>query len=206
MSIWGWLVRVGGDRREISVGNVVLVEHLSLDGVMQAPAAADEDVRGGFPRGGWALAGNDQVMRDVLGKGMGGEGGLLLGRRTYEQFYGYWPKQTDGNPYTDALNRTTKYVVSRTLQEPLPWTNSVLVGDVEDVEKIEGGLTVLGSGVLARELMRRGLVDEWLLMVHPVVLGTGRRLFDGVEAGMRLVESVTTTTGVVIVRYEKEEA
>jgi dihydrofolate reductase len=188
------------------VGNVVLVEHLSLDGVMQAPAAADEDVRGGFPRGGWALAGNDQVMRDVLGKGMGGEGGLLLGRRTYEQFYGYWPKQTDGNPYTDALNRTTKYVVSRTLQEPLPWTNSVLVGDVEDVGKIEGGLTVLGSGVLARELMRRGLVDDWLLMVHPVVLGTGRRLFDGVEAGMRLVESVTTTTGVVIVRYEKEEA
>ncbi|NKZ06130.1 dihydrofolate reductase family protein [Actinomadura latina] len=187
------------------MGKVSLVEHLSLDGVVQGPAAVDEDVRGGFARGGWALAGNDEVMGDVLGKRMGGDGALLLGRRTYQQFHAYWPQQTDGNPYTEVLNRTTKYVVSRTLREPLPWVNSVLVGDVEDVGRIEGPLTVLGSGELARELMRRGLVGEWLLMVHPVVLGTGQRLFEGVEAGLRLVESVTTTTGVVIVRYEKEE-
>src|SRR5690606_40938505 len=125
-------------------------------------------------------------------------------RRTYEDFYGYWPHQ-GGNPFTDVLNRTRKYVVSRTMTEAR-WENSVLLRDAGDVEGVEEDLTVLGSGVLARELMRRGLVDEWLLMVHPVVLGTGRRLFDGVEAGMRLVESVTTTTGVVIVRYEKEEA
>jgi dihydrofolate reductase len=92
------------------------------------------------------------------------------------------------------------------LREPLSWENSVLVGDVGDVNGIGDPLTVLGSGVLAQELMRRGFVDEWLLMVHPVMLGTGRRLFDGVEADLRLVESVTTTTGVVIVRYEKEEA
>lgn len=188
------------------MGKIVLVDHLSLDGVVQAPAAVDEDARGGFTRGGWAVAGNDEVMGDVLGKGRDGRGALLFGRRTYEQFHGYWPKQTDGNPFTDVLNRSTKYVVSRTLREPLPWINSVLIGDVGDVGRIEERLTVLGSGVLAQELMRRGLVDEWLLMVHPLVLGTGRRLFEGVEAEMRLVESVTTTTGVVIVRYEKEEA
>lgn len=187
------------------MGKIMLVEHLSLDGVMQGPAAADEDVRDGFARGGWAIPGNDQVMGDVLGKGREGGGALLFGRRTYEQFHGYWPKQTD-NPFTDVLNKATKYVVSRTLREPLPWANSVLIGDVGDVHKVEVGLTVLGSGVLAQELMRRGLVDEWLLMVHPLVLGSGRRLFEGVEAGLRLVESVTTTTGVVIVRYEKEEA
>jgi len=187
------------------MGKITLVEHLSLDGVMQAPAAADEDARDGFARGGWAIPGNDEVMGGVLGKRMGGDGALLFGRRTYEQFHGYWPRQTDGNPFTEVLNKTTKYVVSRTLREPLPWMNSVLVGDVGDVAGIEEGLTVLGSGVLARELMRRGLVDEWLLMVHPVVLGTGRRLLNGVAADLRVAESVTTPAGVVIVRYEKRE-
>ncbi|TDC61616.1 dihydrofolate reductase, partial [Actinomadura sp. GC306] len=124
--------------------------------------------------------------------------------RTYEDFYGYWPKQTD-NPFSEVLGRTRKFVVSRTMTEA-PWENSVLLKDVGDVEGIEEGLTVLGSGVLVRELMRRDLVDEWLLMVHPVVLGTGRRLFDGVEAGLRLVESVVTTTGVVIATYRRGEA
>lgn len=191
------------------VGKVVLVEHVSLDGVMQGPARADEDTRDGFVRGGWAVAGNDEVMASVLGQRMGSDGAQLLGRRTYEQFYEYWPRQRDGNPYTDALNRVTKYVVSETLREPLPWQNSVLLGDVAEVAEVKRGvarLTVLGSGVLARELMRRGLVDEWLLMVHPLVLGTGRRLFEGVEASLRLVESVTTTTGVVIATYVKEGA
>ncbi|MBB4772941.1 dihydrofolate reductase family protein [Actinomadura livida] len=141
-------------------------------------------------------------MASVLGKDMGGA--LLFGRRTYEDFYGYWPHQ-GGNPFTDVLNRARKYVVSATLREA-PWENSVLLKDAGDVEGIEEGLTVLGSGVLARELMRRGLVDEWLLMVHPVVLGTGRRLFDGVAAGLRLVESVVTTTGVVIATYRRREA
>ncbi|WP_021599527.1 MULTISPECIES: dihydrofolate reductase family protein [Actinomadura] len=189
------------------MGTLVLVEHVSLDGVMQAPAAADEDVRGGFARGGWALAGNDEVMGAELGKRMGGDGALLLGRRTYEQFYGYWPKQTDGNPYTEALNRVTKYVVSRTLRE-LPWENSVLVGDVAEVAGIKRrqGLTVLGSGELSGELMRRGLVDGLMLMIHPVVLGSGRRLFGGVEVPLRLVSEVTSTTGVLIATYEKEEA
>jgi dihydrofolate reductase len=185
------------------MGKLILVEHLTLDGVMQAPGRVDEDVRDGFAHGGWAVPGNDEVMASVLGKDMGGA--LLFGRRTYEDFHGFWPHQDD-NPFTDVLNRARKYVVSTTLREA-PWENSVLLRDVGDVEGIEEGLTVLGSGVLARELMRRGLVDEWLLMVHPLVLGTGRRLFDGVEAGLRLVESVVTTTGVVIATYRgREEA
>ncbi|TDD64536.1 dihydrofolate reductase [Actinomadura darangshiensis] len=190
------------------MGKLVLVEHLSLDGVMQGPAAADEDTRGGFGRGGWAVAGNDQVMGAEMGKRMGGDGAVLLGRRTYEDLYGFWPGQTDGNPFTDVLNRVTKYVVSRTLGEPLPWENSVLVRDVAGVGEIKRrtGLTVIGSGELSRELMRQGLVDEWLLMVHPLVLGSGLRLFERVEQGLRLVDSVTTSTGVVIATYEKEEA
>ncbi|MEU8798849.1 dihydrofolate reductase family protein [Spirillospora sp. NPDC048819] len=189
------------------MGKLVLVDHLTLDGVMQAPGRADEDVRDGFARGGWAVPGNDEVMGSVLGKGMGRGGALLFGRRTYEDFYGFWPHQA-GSPFTDVLNRARKYVVSRTLPEPLPWENSVLVRDVGDVEGIKDeGLMVFGSGVLARELMRRGLVDEWLLMIHPLVLGAGRRLFDGVEVGLRLVDSVTTTTGVVIATYRgREEA
>ncbi|WP_433466714.1 dihydrofolate reductase family protein [Spirillospora sp. CA-128828] len=189
------------------MGKLVLVEHLSLDGVMQAPAAADEDTRGGFSRGGWAAAGNDEVMGSVMAKGMARDGAMLFGRWTYEQFYGFWPGQTDGNPYTDALNRVTKYVVSRTLREPLPWENSVLIGDVGDVAAVKErtGLTVLGSGGLAGGLMRRGLVDEWLLMIHPVVLGTGRRLFGEAREDLRLVDSVITTTGVVIATYRKRE-
>lgn len=188
------------------MGKLVLVDHLTLDGVMQAPGRSDEDVRDGFVHGGWAVPGNDEVMGSVLGKSMGRGGALLFGRRTYEDFYGFWPRQA-GSPFTDVLNRARKYVVSRTLSEPLPWGNSVLVRDVGDVEAIEDDLTVFGSGVLARELMRRGLVDEWLLMIHPLVLGTGRRLFDGVEVGLRLVDSVTTTTGVVIATYRgREEA
>ncbi|MGP4029995.1 dihydrofolate reductase family protein [Actinomadura sp. 3N407] len=189
------------------MGKVVLVDHLTLDGVMQAPGRPEEDARDGFAHGGWAVPGNDEVMGSVLAEGMGQGGALLFGRRTYEDFYGFWPHQ-GGNPFTDVLDRARKYVVSRTLREA-PWANSVLVRDVGDVEGIkrDEGLTVLGSGVLARELMRRGLVDEWLLMIHPLVLGTGRRLFDGVEVGMRLVDSVVTTTGVVIATYRgREEA
>lgn len=185
------------------MGKIVVVEHLSLDGVMQAPGLPDEDVRDGFAHGGWGVPGNDEVMGREMGKRMGRDGGILLGRRTYQDLYAYWPHQKD-NPYTDALNKARKYVVSGTMRE-LPWENSVLVRDVGEVPDIEEDLTVIGSGVLARELMRRGLVDEWLLMTHPRVLGTGRRLFDGVAVDLRLVDSVVTTTGVVIATYRKRE-
>ena len=191
---------------------VVVVESITLDGVMQAPGRPDEDPRGGFAHGGWAVPYNDAVMGRAMGERMAGEGALLLGRRTYEDFAGYWPHQTD-NPYTAVLDRTTKYVASRTLSTPLPWQNSVLLeGDAADAVaamKREPGpdLAILGSGVLARALMARDLVDEYLLLVHPLVLGTGRRLFpEGVAARLRLAESVTTTKGVIIATYRTDGA
>jgi dihydrofolate reductase len=189
------------------VGKLTVVEHVTLDGVMQAPARADEDERDGFAHGGWGIPGNDDVMGSVLGKRMGVGGAMLLGRRTYEDFYRVWPARKD-NPYTEVLNRARKYVASRTLREPLPWENSVLVDDagaVAAIKEREEGLTVLGSGELTRSLARLGLVDEYLLMIHPVVLGAGRRLFEGISENLRLVDDVTTTTGVVIATYRKGE-
>ena len=189
--------------------NLTVVNHVTLDGVMQAPAGADEDPRDRFAHGGWAAPNVDPVMNAVLGERMsGGGGGLLLGRRTYEQFYGFWPEQTD-NPYTEVLNNTRKYVASRTLKEPLPWQNSTLLeGDAAEAvaalkQQPGGDITILGSGVLIHSLMQRDLIDSYLLMIHPLVLGTGRRLFPdgGAFAELRLVHSEPTTTGVVIARY-----
>jgi dihydrofolate reductase len=188
---------------------LVVLNHLTLDGVMQAPGRPNEDPRGGFEHGGWAAQNVDEVMGRTLGERMGEGGGLLLGRCTYEQMCAYWPKQGDDNPYTQALESSRKYVASRTLQEPLPWANSTLLeGDAADAVtalKADGGgsLTVMGSGDLLRSLMRRNLVDEYVLMVHPVVLGSGRRLFPegSPQATLGLVGSVVTTTGVVIATY-----
>jgi dihydrofolate reductase len=186
---------------------VTVTEHLTLDGVMQAPGRPDEDTRGGFEHGGWAIPGNDEVMARVMGEGMARGGSLLLGRRTYEDFYGFWPHQKD-NPFTDVLNDIEKFVASRTLTEPLSWNNSTLLeGDAADAVKElkeEPGedIGVLGSGELVQSLIRHRLVDEYLLMIHPLVLGSGRRLFpEGVHSSLRLVDSVATTTGVVIATY-----
>jgi dihydrofolate reductase len=196
------------------MGTLTVVNHVTLDGVMQAPAGRDEDTRDGFEHGGWALAGNDDVMAATMAKrmaegGAAGRGGLLLGRRTYEHFYSVWPARTD-NPYTEVLNNTSKYVVSRTLEEPLPWSNSILVGGdaARSVATLKeqpiGDLTTLGSGALIGSLMAADLIDTFLLMIHPLVLGTGRRLFpEGVRAGLRLTDSIVTTTGVVIATYER---
>jgi dihydrofolate reductase len=192
---------------EETMSKVVVVENVTLDGVMQAPGRPDEDTRGGFEHGGWALPYNDEVMGKAMGERMAGAGAMLLGRRTYEDFAGFWPKQVD-NPITEHLNRAQKYVVSGSLHEPLPWQNSTLVDDdpVEALPRLQkasgGDLSVLGSGVLVRSLARRGLVDEYVLLIHPLVLGTGARLFGDQEVGaLRLVDSVTTTTGVLIATY-----
>ena len=149
-------------------------------------------------------------MAETMGKGMSEDGGMLFGRRTYQQFYGFWSKQTDGNPYTEVLNRKHKYVVSRTLAEPLPWENSSLFqGDAADAvaalkRDVEGDLVVLGSGELVRSLASAGLVDVYTLSIHPLTLGTGTKMFaEGEDAygTLELVEAVPTTTGVIIATY-----
>jgi dihydrofolate reductase len=191
---------------------IVVVESLTLDGVMQAPGGADEDVRGGFVHGGWARPYNDEVMAQEMGKGMG-KTELLFGRRTYVNFYSFWPNQPEPNPFTEVLNNTQKYVASTTLSEPLPWVNStLLMGDAAEAvaalkEQPGKDIGVLGSGVLVQSLMRSNLIDEFTLLIHPLVLGSGRRLFpDGSPTGkLRLTDSVTTTTGVVIATYRPAE-
>jgi dihydrofolate reductase len=189
---------------------VIAVENVSLDGVAQAPGSPDEDTRGGFRFGGWASSYGDEVLGSFMGQQMGKGGSMLFGRRTYEQFYGHWPSQTD-NPFSDALNNATKYVASTTLREPLPWTNSVLLkGDAADaVAELKAGegpeMVILGSLNLVQSLMQRSLVDEFLLTIFPLVLGSGRRLFadDGVDATFDLVMTKPTTTGVIIAHYRR---
>lgn len=190
--------------RKLSVTNSV-----TLDGVMQAPGGPDEDRRGGFEHGGWAAPFNDSVMAQKMGEGMAKKSELLFGRRTYENFASYWPFQTD-NPFTEVLDNTQKYVVSRTLGVQLPWKNSTLLkGDAADavatLKESEGpDLVILGSGDLITSLAARRLVDTYTLLIHPLVLGTGRRLFpDGAAlAQFTLTDSVPTTTGVIIATYQ----
>ena len=188
--------------------NITVVNHMTLDGVMQAPARQDEDPRGDFQFGGWAAPNTDPVMGEVLGARRTTGGSLLFGRRTYEDFFEVWPNRRD-NPFSEILNRAHKYVASRkTLSEPLPWINSTLLaGDAADAvarlkQEPGGDLTILGSGQLIGSLFRRGLIDEFVLMIHPLVLGQGHRLFpDGASASLELTNSVTTTKGVVIATY-----
>jgi dihydrofolate reductase len=184
------------------MGRLTVITNLTLDGVMQAPGTPDEDTRDGFTHGGWAVPYSSDAMGRVMAEGTG-EAALLLGRRTYENFAAYWPRQQD-NPFTEVLNRTQKYVATRTLSEPLPWMNSTVVrGDFAELKK-ETDLVVLGSGDLAGTLIRESLVDEYKLLIHPLVLGSGRRLFpaDRTSADLRLVDSVATTTGVRIASYQ----
>lgn len=192
------------------MAKIVVTENVTLDGVMQAPGRPDEDPRDGFDLGGWARKYQDAVMMEVMGKGMAEVGALLFGRRTYEDFFQAWAGRTDGNPFTAVLDNTPKYVAAPTLTGPPAWKNTELLGaDVpaavaELKETLGGSIVVLGSGVLVRSLAAHGLVDEYVLSVHPLVLGKGRRLFadEGPGAGLRLVDSVPTTTGVVIATYE----
>jgi dihydrofolate reductase len=194
------------------MSKVVVNMSLTLDGVIQAPGRPDEDLRGGFEHGGWALPYFDPVMGKAAAEGMAQAPALLLGRRTYEDFYGVWPNRTD-NPFTEVLNKAQKYVASTTLKEPLPWINSTLLkGDAAAAVatlkgQLDQDLVVLGSGELVQSLMRGNLVDEYVLSIHPLVLGSGRRLFpaDGPFAALRLVDSKTTTTGVVIATYRPAE-
>jgi dihydrofolate reductase len=187
------------------MSKIVAIEHLTLDGVYQGPARKDEDTRDSFEYSGWAsVTGNDAKMQEKIGERMGNSWSLLVGRITYEDLYSFWPKQPP-NSMTEALNRVEKFVVSTTITE-VPWQNSILLkgNATEKVGKLkkehEKTLVIFGSGMLVQSLMKQGLVDEYVLIFHPVVLGKGLRLFpDGSPyMKLKLVDTVTTSAGVII--------
>ncbi|HZA59402.1 MAG TPA: dihydrofolate reductase family protein [Solirubrobacterales bacterium] len=181
---------------------------VSLDGVMQAPGGPEEDPTGGFTHGGWSVNYWDDVMGEVMAAGTRPYE-LLLGRGTYEIFAAHWPYVTD-DPIADELNSVPKHVASTTLEE-VTWNNSTLIsGDVaEYVAKLKDQdgpeIQVHGSWGLIQTLLRHDLIDEFRLFIFPLVLGTGKRLFgDGtIPAGLKLVDSKLSTTGVMITTYER---
>jgi dihydrofolate reductase len=187
---------------------LIVSTFLTLDGVMQAPGGPREDDSGGFAQGGWSVNYWDDQMGEVMGRAMSAPFDLVLGRRTYDIFAAHWPRATD-DPAAKPLNDATKYVASRS-RPTLEWSNSVLIeGDTAEgiaALKREDGpeLQVHGSGDLIQTLLRDDLVDEYRLWVFPLVVGSGKRLFSEgtVPAGLKLVDSKVSTTGVVIGTYE----
>lgn len=187
---------------------------VSLDGVVQGLGRADEDTRRGFTHGGWGPRYNDEVMGRELGQHMAHAGDMLFGRRTWEDFIGVWSGATDGNPFTAHMNAATKYVVSRTLADASAWSNSILLrGEaVETVAALKAqpgnDLAINGSPSLVQSLHAAGLLDRLTLLIHPLTLGSGLRLFEGSAplTEFELTGSVTTTKGVIIAHYTRQSA
>ncbi len=182
---------------------------VTLDGVMQAPGGPNEDTSGGFKYGGWTVGYWDDFMGKVMDAQMAEPFDLLLGRKTYEIFANYWPKSKEQG--ADKLNAAKKYVVSTTLTK-LDWNNSTLisgdiVGEIKKLKKQDGPeIQVYGSSNLIQTLLESDLIDEFRLKIFPVTIGTGKRLFgEGTKpASFKLVESKTSTTGVVVVTYVRD--
>ncbi|MGW6566350.1 dihydrofolate reductase family protein [Streptomyces sp. NPDC054975] len=192
------------------MGKLSLTQFVTLDGVYQAPGGPDEDRRGGFEHGGWSVPYGDDDFGTFINEVFTRPAAFLLGRQTYEIFAGYWPKQTDpDDPVASQLNALPKYVVSTTL-DSADWAGTTILGGgaVMDVtalkNRVDGEIQMHGSGRLAQSLLAAGLIDTLHLLVFPVVLGTGFRLFtDGAQpTAFRTVESRTTSTGVSIHTYE----
>jgi dihydrofolate reductase len=189
------------------MGKVIVMNAVTLDGVMQSPGRPDEDTRGGFEHGGWAVPYSDEAMVAKMGERMGEDRAWLFGRRTYEEVLRTWNAR--GGPFKDALNDVQKYVASSNPETRLEWPNSTLLhtdvpAAVAELRESSGtNLVIMGSGVLIGSLMAAELIDEYLLMVAPLALGSGRRLFaGGAGASLRLIEAVTTSKGVVMMTYE----
>jgi dihydrofolate reductase len=193
---------------------VIVNEWMTLDGVVQAPGAADEDTSGGFEHGGWHLRYFDEVSQKRVVENLNEAGGFLFGRRTYENFARYWPSASEAEQVVAVpLNTRPKYVASTTLTEPLGWQNSTLLrGDVADAvaalkQRDGDDLHVIGSTVLVQTLIEHDLVDEYRLMIDPLAVGGGKRLFrdDGALRPLRLVEHQVTTTGAILATYVPAE-
>lgn len=184
---------------------------ITLDGVIQGPGRPDEDTSGGFTHGGWGQRFNDEVMGREMAKDMAKPGNMLFGRRTWQDFITAWGRRTDGNPFTASLNAATKYVVSRTLGDANAWQNSILVrGDAVDMvgelkAQSNRDLSIIGSASLVRSLHAAGLIDRYTLLICPLTLGSGKRLFEGPAplTEFDLTSSLATTKGVIIAHYSR---
>ena len=189
---------------------VIADEWMTLDGVIQAPGQADEDRTGGFQHGGWHMGYLDDIAQQWVVDGVVKAGGFLLGRRTYEIFAAHWPTASEEEQVlAEPLNTKPKYVASRTLTEPLAWQSSTLLQDdvaeaVAALKDQDGeDLHLIGSGELVQTLFAHDLVDEFRVMIDPIVVGGGKRLFrdDGARRPLRLLDSQVTSTGVIIATY-----
>lgn len=189
---------------------LVIGMFLTLDGVMQAPGDPQEDTEGGFKHGGWQIPYFDADAGSIMGEMIATVDALLLGRVTYQGFAAYWPHAPKDDPMARIMNSLPKYVVSTTLDK-VEWNNSTLLkGNVaEEIAKLKqqpgsGYLLVVGSGKLAQTLMQLGLVDEYILWIHPLVLGSGKHLFaDGIgPMNLKLVDTKTTGSGIVVLTYQ----
>lgn len=193
------------------MATITAFESITLDSVMQGPGRPDEDTRGGFTHGGWAIGYQDDVLMQYAGEGMGKPRALLFGHRTYADVLGYW-SSIGPNPFIDSLRSSTKFVVSRSAGTELAHPNSqLLAGDaVETVAALKqrhaGELMIMGSGELVRALHAAGLIDRYALQIYPIALGSGTRLFEGERAQLTLERSLATTTGVLITEYAVERA
>jgi dihydrofolate reductase len=194
---------------------IVVSDFISLDGVVQAPGGPKEDIDGGFRHGGWSMPYFDpHTMGPAVGEIMATTEALLFGRRTWQAMAAAWPERA-GDPFGDRMNEIPKYVASRTLSQPdLTWSGSTLlpaddaIGAVRELRARDGeALQVMGSASLAAQLIAQGLVDEYRLMIEPILLGGGKRLFpdDGSARPLELVSATTTATGVLICTYRPAE-
>jgi dihydrofolate reductase len=191
--------------------SITVTMSVTLDGIVQAPGRPDEDTRGGFTQGGWGTGYQDEVMAGEMAKGMSRPGDMVFGRRTWQDFITAWARREDGNPFTTHMNAATKYVVSTTLADADAWQNSVLLrGDaaqtVAELKARPGNdLSIIGSASLVRSLHAAGLIDHYTLLIHPLTLGRGARMFDGPApvAEFALTGSVATTKGVIIAHYDR---
>ncbi|WP_040168169.1 dihydrofolate reductase family protein [Microbacterium gorillae] len=190
------------------MAKIIVTEGVTLDGVMQSPGRADEDTRGGFSLGGWAAPYADESIGRFMGPAMQRSTGMLLGRRTYEDLLHHWTAGDEPNPFRDVFTNAQKYVVSRSADTVLAYPNSTLLAGeaaqtvAELVSSIEGSLTVLGSGELVQALRGARLIDGYVLQIHPLILGTGMRLFEpGDLATLTLERSEVSTSGVLLAEY-----
>jgi len=187
---------------------LIVTTFVTLDGIMQAPGGPEEDYTGSFTSGGWSVKYWDDMLGQFMDEAMAKPNELLLGRKTYEIFAAYWPYAKDA-PGADQLNSAKKYVVSRTLKK-VDWNNSTLIkGDVvQEIRKLKEqdgpDLLVHGSSNLIQTLLKHNLIDEMRIMIFPVVIGNGKRLFDQgtIPSGLKLIESKTSSTGVIMSVYE----